>query len=68
MHIVARVLFDVKHKMIQALGSIADESEQNEETGILKRSVATVEEVMAYSNKGVSDFVSPRTKRFSTRL
>lgn len=60
-----KIPFEVKRKMVQALGNLDDE---DAEGVIPKRLDVTVEQVKSYTNKDLSDFVTPRTKQFFNRL
>lgn len=59
------ISFELKRKMVKALGNFEDE---NEEVVIPKRLIVTFEQVKSFANKDLSDFVTPRTKRFFDRL
>lgn len=61
------VPLEVKKKMVQKL-DINNEDEDENDAEVSKRNVVTMEEILSYSAKDISHFVTSRTKRFFTRL
>lgn len=59
-----QIPYDIKLKMVNALGN----NEELYEEDISKKIKTTIEDVRAYTEKNLSDFVSAKTKRFFTRL
>lgn len=59
------ISFEIKRKMVQGLGNLDNE---DDEVDIPKRLTVTVKQLKSYGNKDLSDFVTPRTKRFFDRL